>query len=277
MNRIATLLISSLSLFCLVSPAKASDTLNKIQRTGVLNVAIREDAAPFGYLDANGNPRGYCLDFFALVEARLIDKLDRNTLSIKLYKSTPTNRFSLVAKDMVDLECGPNTIRTDIPQGTDFSTSFFVTGTQFLTKKDNSLGLRDSKDLVLGAIDNTTTVKLVAQRYPLATIRKYRGITARTRGVEAVVQGQIDAMVSDGILLLAEAQRQELSDAEYILEPEIPLTCDRYGMIIQSNDPQWQDFINSVIDSPQGAALFDSWFGRSLNYINTRSIPDFCE
>ena len=261
--------------WCLTSPALAEDTLEKIQRKGVLNVAIREDAAPFGYLDANGNLRGYCLDFFALLEKQLLKRLDRNSSSIKLFKSIPANRFDLVARDIVDLECGPNTIRPDVPENTAFSTSFFVTGTQFLVKKDNSAKIdRDSKDLVLGVISNTTTEQLLDRRYPLATLRKYRGVTARSRGVQAVAQGQIDAMVSDGILLIAEAQRQQLSAAEYVLEPEIPLTCDRYGMIIQSNDPEWQDFVNSVIDSPEAQALSNAWFGRIRV---TQSLSDLCK
>ena len=269
--------LTSILFWCWTSPAKAEATLEKIQRTGVLDIAIREDAAPFGYLDANRNLRGYCLDFFALLETKLLERLNRNSLAIKLFKSIPANRFDLVARDIVDLECGPNTIRSDLPENTAFSTSFFITGTQFLVNKDNSTKIdRDSEDLVLGVINNTTTEEFVSRRYPLATLQKYRGVTARSRGVEAVAQGQIDAMVSDGILLIAEAQRQELSAAEYVLEPKIPLTCDRYGMIIQSDDPQWQDFINSVINSPEAEALSDIWFGRIFSY--TQSIASkFCE
>ena len=275
MNRKLAFLTSVL-FFCLSLPAKAEDTLEKIQRTGVLNVAIREDAAPFGYLDANGNLRGYCLDFFALLEKQLLERLERNSLSIKLFKSIPANRFDLVARDIVDIECGPNTIRSDVPENTAFSTSFFVTGTQFLVKKDNSAKLdRNSKDLVLGVINNTTTEQFLERRYPSASLREYRGVTARTRGVQAVAQGQIDAMVSDGILLIAEAQRQQLPAAEYVLEPEIPLTCDRYGMIIQSDDRGWQDFINSVIDSPEAEALSNAWFGRIFSY--TLSVSDLCK
>ena len=275
MNRKLAFLTSVVCFWCSSLPALAEDTLEKIQRTGVLNVAIREDAAPFGYLDANGNLQGYCLNFFALLERELVERLDRNSLSVKLFKSIPANRFDLVAKNIVDLECGPNTIRSDIPENTDFSTSFLVTGTQFLVKKDNSAKIdRDSEDLVLGVIANTTTEQFLAQRYPLATLQKYRGVTARSRGVQAVAQGQIDAMVSDGILLIAEAQRQQLTAAKYVLSPEIPLTCDRYGMIIQSNDPQWQDFINSVIDSPKAQALFNAWFDRLFD--STQSISN-CE
>ncbi len=275
-HQLASFLTGGLFLLTWASPAKAEATLNKIQRTGVLNVAIREDAPPFGYLDTNENLQGYCLDFFALLETQLIKELKRNTLSLKLYKSTAGNRFDLVARNIVNLECGPNTIRSDIPDNTNFSTSFFITGTQFLVKQNNPLDLEQDlgKEIELGVINNTTTEKFIAQRYPAATLLKYSGTTARIRGIQAVEQGRIDAMVSDGILLRGEAQQLGLSSVEYSLIPDVPLTCDRYGMIIQSNDPRWQDFINSVINSPEAAALSNAWFGQLLNY--TQSAPDFC-
>lgn len=263
MNRnLIWVLASSLCFLGLVSPAKGEERLAKIQRTGVLNVAIREDAPPFGYLDANKNLQGYCLDFFELLESQLVDELERNSLSVKLLKSTAANRFTLVADNLVDLECGPNTIRAEPPENTDFSTGFFLTGTQFLIKEDNPLDLDNTLDgATLGVVANTTTAKYIAQRYPTAILRQYRGVAARVRGVQAVSQGKLDAMISDGILLRAEVQQQGLSLSEYPLIPEVPLTCDRYGMIIHGNDPQWQEFINSMINSPEAIALADQWFG----------------
>ena len=68
MNRnLVFLVTSSLCLLSSISSVKAEETLAKIQRTGVLSVAIREDAPPFGYLDAQENVQGYCLDFFSLL------------------------------------------------------------------------------------------------------------------------------------------------------------------------------------------------------------------
>ncbi len=270
-----SLLSSSLLFFGLASSAAAESTLDKIQRTGVLTVAIREDAPPFGYLNDNNNLQGYCLDFFALLETQLVQKLKRNTLIVKLLKSTPANRFSLVGGDIVDLECGPNTIRSDMPQNTDFSTGFFVTGTQFLVRKNNALDLdNDLANAKLGVIKNTTTEQFIAQRYPRANLRKYRGVTARVRGIQAVEQGKIDAMISDGILLRAEAQQQRLPSTEYPLIPDVPLTCDRYGMIIPGDDPEWQDFVNSVISSPEAATLSNAWFGQLFSY--TQLTQDLC-
>ncbi len=270
-----SLLSSSFLLLGVASSAEAESTLDKIRQTGVLTVAIREDAPPFGYLNDNNNLQGYCLDFFALLERQLIQKLKRNTLIIKLLKSTPGNRFNLVGADIVDLECGPNTIRSDIPPNTDFSTGFFVTGTQFLVRKNNALDLdNDLANAKLGVIKNTTTEQFIAQRYPGAILRKYRGVAARARGIQAVEQGKIDAMISDGILLRAEAQQQGLSSTEYPLIPTVPLTCDRYGMIIPEDDSEWRDFVNSVIASPEAATLSNAWFGQLFSY--TQLTPDIC-
>ncbi|MGL4883097.1 MAG: amino acid ABC transporter substrate-binding protein, partial [Waterburya sp.] len=79
MNRqvISSFITGSLCLLFLASPVKAETVLAKIQRTGVLTLAVREDAPPFGYLDANDNLQGYCLDFFALLEKQLNNKLER--------------------------------------------------------------------------------------------------------------------------------------------------------------------------------------------------------
>ena len=275
-RKLEFLFASSLCFLSFVAPVKAEATLTKIQETGVLNLAIREDAAPFGYVDANRRLQGYCLDFFALLESQLIKELERNTISLKLFKSTANNRFSLVANNIVDLECGPNTINPDAPEKISFSNSFFLTGTQFLVNKDNRLNLdRSLKNKILGVISNTTTAEFIAERYPEAQLRRYQGVTARNRGVQAVAQGKVDAMISDGILLRAEAQQQELSSADYILVPDIPLTCDRYGMIIQSEDPQWQDFVNSVINSPEAKTLSKAWFGSLFQY--TQVAQELCQ
>ncbi|MGV2832113.1 transporter substrate-binding domain-containing protein [Myxosarcina sp. GI1(2024)] len=263
-SKLASFLVGSFSLLFFSFPARAETVLETIQRTGVVKLAIREDAAPFGYLDSNQKLQGYCLDFFVILKEQLSRRLDRNTLIIRLLKSSATNRFQLVAQDLVNLECGPNTIRDTPPIGTQFSTNFFVSGTQFLIKAANSSALEldgDLEEVRIGVLGNTSTAEFLENRYPSATLVKFGGRKGRDRGVQALEQGRIAAMVSDGILLRAEAQLQNLSRQEYPLIPEPPLTCDRYGMIITSNDPEWQDFINFVIESPESQRLLNNWFG----------------
>ncbi len=275
-KRAISYLGSSLLWCCLTLPAKAESTLMEIQRTGILKVAIREDAAPFGYVDSKNKLQGYCLDFFTLLEEQLIKNLERSTLSVKLFKSTTNNRFSLVSSDIVHLECGPNTIGVDLPENTNFSTAFSTTKTQFLIKEENHDRFKLDRDLErikLGVIKNTTTEKFIIDTYPSATIYQFSGITARNRGVQAVSQGKIDAMISDGVLLRAEIQRQGLSTSQYSLISKNSLTCDRYGMIV-NQDSQWINFVDSVIKSPESAALSQAWFGNKLD--SDRLASDSC-
>ena len=266
-----------LLLWSLALPASGETVLEKIQRTGVVKVAIREDAAPFGYLDDRGNLQGYCLDFFRLLEQKLTATLERNSVIVRLFKSNTANRFALVASNIVYLECGPNTIRADAPDNTKFSDGFFITGTQFLTtdRVSDFLDLEENlENIILGVLSDTTTEELIKERYPSAKLALFRGSTGRNRGVQALQQGRIDAMASDGILLRAEALQQGLSTAKYPLIPELPLTCDRYGMII-TDDPQWQDFINSIITSSELAAVANNWFSTLDPY--TQVTEDYCK
>jgi polar amino acid transport system substrate-binding protein len=250
-------------------PAKAATVLENIQKTGVVKVAIREDAAPFGYTDNQGNLQGYCLDFFSLLEKKLITQLKRDTLIFRVLKSRVDNRFDLVTDGFVQLECGPNTIRTQLQKQVIFSQPFFVTGTQFLIRQqNNNLPNLNSNlnNLTIGVIEGTSTEEYIRDRYPQAQLTLFRGVTARNRGVQALAQGKIDAMVSDGILLRAEAQQQNLSLANYPLIPEQSLTCDTYGMLLPQGDRSWQDFVNSVITSPESKAILNQWFGDMIPY-----------
>ena len=271
-------ILSLLFSFLLPLPSSAEPVLDKIRKTGVVKLAIREDSAPFGYLDRAGNLQGYCLDFFALLRNKLTQELDRDTLAIRLLKSRLTNRFELVERGLVDLECGPNTIRDNLTNHVEFSASFFLTGTQFLVKSNQANIFeidRSFSDLNIGIITNTSTEEFITNRYPQARLEKFQGVTGRMRGVQALQQGKIDAFVSDGILLRGEAVIQNLSFQAYRLIPEQPLTCDRYGMIIPKGDSQWSNFINSVIKSQEAEKLFEKWFVRIIPY--GKVIEDYCQ
>ncbi|NEQ87555.1 MAG: dienelactone hydrolase, partial [Moorea sp. SIO2I5] len=43
-------------------PKPSETVLDQIKRTGTIKVGIRKDAAPFGYIDTNGEWKGYCFD-----------------------------------------------------------------------------------------------------------------------------------------------------------------------------------------------------------------------
>ena len=280
MNKPIKIIVISIIL-AIVFPltTRAETVLEEIERTGVLQIAVREDAVLFGYLDLNNNLRGYCLDFIALLEKKIERSINRDILTVRLLKSTIDNRFDLVQDRAAHLECGPNTIRSNLSYSeVEFSKPFLIVGTRFLIRQEDVkvIDVNSSlENITIGLLRGTTTEEFIVEKYPLATIRKFQGVTGRRRGVQALGQGKIDAFVSDGVLLLGEATIQNLSLEEYQLIPQLPLTCDYYGMIIPNNDVQWRELVNSVIESQELKRVFTKWLGLFLP--DFKATFEFCQ
>lgn len=251
--------------FSLQLGAQSETVLEEINRTGLLKVGIREDAVPFGYRDINGELAGLCLDFVNFFRQELRKKLNKEIIAIKLYKSTLFNRFELASDRIVNFECGPNTIRTVSDYNVQFSSPFFLTGTQFLVNQNNSQNIDPDSNLEninIGVLKNTTNQQLIAEKYPRANIIEFQGSTGRYRGIQALQGGKIDAFASDGILLIGEAILQGLVLGKgYRLVPKYPLDCEKYGLILPNEDPQWLNFVNSVVENIQKTRSFEQWFG----------------
>lgn len=257
--------------------AEAETVLQKIEAQGILSIGIREDAVPFGFRDYQGHFSGVCVDFIAILKEKVREKLGKNIISIRLVESTLFNRFRLVEDRIVDLECGPNTIRENLQYQVTFSEEFFVTGTQFLVKTVQQSNVNLDSNLAnvnLGVMRDTSTQKYLEETYPEANLVLFQGDTGRRRGVQALSQDRINAMVSDGILLIGEAIAQGIVlEENYTLIPNQPLTCDRYGLILPPADPEWEALVNSVIEEFQQEER--QWFTEIEDYLN--EVRKYCQ
>lgn len=237
--------------------------LAQIRRTGVLKLAMRRDAAPFGYIDSQKQWTGYCSDLAVALQNHLADKLDLD-LGIELAEipSTLENRYSLIQDDTVELECGPNTIRQDI-EGITFSNPIGVSGTRFLSQKKNQDQINPNltlEGLQVGVLKDTTTEYFIETNYPQAKLVYFEGLAGRADAIKAVTEGSIDTFASDGILTFAEVKRQNLPVSNYSIQPKAPLTCDFYGLILPNNDPEWQTIINGFLLETSAQEVRDKWF-----------------
>ncbi len=234
------------------APPRGRDetVLAEIARDGVLRIAMREDASPFGYIDGDGIWTGYCLDLADRLAGYLADRLDRaEGVDVVRLPSTLENRFDLVRDKSVHLECGPNSVRSTSDGDTAFSGAFFATGVQLLVPAARKSELTPASGFAMaktGVLADSTTARALAEFYPSAEPVEFESPTGRAEGVRAVLDGNIDAFASDGVLLVGELTRQGLSPASFVLVPERPLTCEFYGLIVSADDPDWdraiQDF-----------------------------------
>ncbi|WP_186375856.1 alpha/beta hydrolase [Hyella patelloides] len=260
-----------------VASEQNRDILAEIKQTGTLKVAMRTDAAPFGYTD-HSDLTGFCADLAVAFGDRLTQELNTST-PIKVVKipSSVLNRFELVEKETVHLECGPNSIVSDREEVV-FSDPFFSSGTRFLVNQDNAINLDLDSQLEgtrLGVLEATTTKQFLQQNYPNAEIVSFESADGRSKAIQAVRDGYLDAFVSDRVLLTGEIDRQGLGRENYQAIPEQPLTCDYYGLILPQGDSQWRNTINTFLHEHAAEQVFDQWLENY--YPQAISDLDYCQ
>ena len=270
---------------------------------------MRSDAAPFGYIDDRENVQtGYCGDLADSLGKYLAQRLNISSgIEVIKLPSNQENRFELVRDNTVHLECESNTI-TPNKQGTTFSNPFLIGGTRFLVPKDNAGKVNrdrflDKRSLApfgerrvapasrrdfacfascrfhrtlagirVGVLQNSTTADFLQETYPQAEAVYFQGDRGRIDAIEAIANGQIDAFISDGVLLQGEIERQ-IPLKNYLLIPEKPLTCNFYGLILPKGENKWKGLVNDFI-AEKDRELQNQWL---KDYsAQTFSDADYC-
>lgn len=254
--------------------------LEEIRETGLLTVAMRDDAVPFGFREGPARQwSGVCVDFIQELQEQVSRKLGGQPLMVKFYQSGLVNRFSLVASRRVMLECGPNTIREHPPEGVVFSAPFFRTGTQLLVRADEYEQFTNHTDWAeqrIGVLVGSANQMFLAQQYPQADLVGFRGTNARRQGVMALMEGKIDAFASDGILLFGEAMLLELPlGRDYRFYPTLPLDCQSYGMILPADQLEWQALVNQTLASGISRDIYRRWLGPLFPALER--VEDYCD
>lgn len=254
--------------------ARPESILDDIRQSRLVRIGIRADAPPFGYISSEGEWTGYCFAMGNALSNYLTALVDQPIKTVFL-PSTVGDRFDLVRNDTVHLECGPNTIRTDVAD-IQFSEPFFATGSQLLVQPQNADRFNPNSSLAgvkIGVLSNTTTEQLVRNRYPGAAIVPLEGAGASRTAIRSVAEGSLDAFASDGILLTGELLQHNLPMTDFRLVPERPLTCDFYGLILPQDDPEWVRAVNTFQRSGPARSLRQEWFNEvSPTALSTLSL-----
>jgi predicted dienelactone hydrolase len=255
-----------------IQPAAApreESILAAIQRTGELKIAMRRDAVPFGYAGDADDWSGYCPTLALALRDYLRTELQTD-VAIELVElpSTLDNRFDLVRDDNVYLECGPNTIRQGV-DGIVFSNVIFATGTHFLTTTDRASDVNPNRGLnglSIGVLANSTNEIYLSEQHPEANVVRYEGPTGRLDAITAVEQSEIDAFLGDDVLTIAEVLYENRPVDNLTLVPELPLTCEFYGLALPNDDPEWVSLVNNFLKTDAGTGSWQERLGDFTPY-----------
>ena len=252
------------------APAFAADSgvLAKIEAEGVMRAGTRAGAPPFARTLSSGAFEGFSVDLLEEIRADVEKRVGRS-VTLELHEVTPSDRLERVAAGELDIVCGITTPTWDREALVDFSVPFFRDGTRILIYRERATGGVDLGRTTIGVVEGTTTVTIVSDALPTATLRLYPTMAEAMAGLEA---GEVDGVANIGITLLGLAARAEPRRSVVLLPRTYALAMETLACVLPQDDSTWRDVVNRVIvdifsrvedSNSRYDEIYERWFGRN--------------
>lgn len=252
----------------LVAPAWGAEpggTLDKIKKSGTITLGYRESSRPFSFAGDDGKPAGYSVDLCTRVADAIGKQLGVPNIQVKWVKTAVDNRLDLVARGIIDVECGSTTASLSRQEQVDFSLMTFIDGGSLLvTDASRIRGISTVGGQRIAVIPGTTTEKALTDAF------NKRGVTAtlvpvtdHAAGVAALDAGTADAYASDRTILIG-IGRTSKDPAKLSLVDEY-FSYEPYGLVLRRNDAAFRLSVNRALAalyrSGDVLPVFEKWFG----------------
>src|SRR5262249_36924052 len=157
-----------------------------------------------------------------------------------------------------DVVIASYSITDDRKKEVDFAGPYYVTGQQLLVAKNNDSikGPNDLKGKKVCSVSGSTSIKTVEEKdganpVPFGTY---------TEGVNQLTNGSVDAVTTDGAILLGYAAKQPdklkvVGDA---------FSTENYGIGLKKGDTAFREFLNNTLQSAFDDGSWKSAFDKTL-------------
>jgi ABC-type amino acid transport substrate-binding protein len=250
----------------LAVPAMADETMDRIEKTGILKVGFREGSIPFAFMDPKvGKHVGFSVDMANLLAQNLSKRFGKK-IQIKPFTVTPKTRIPMVVNGTIDVETGSTTYTAKREAMADFSLIFFFSETTFLVAKDS--GIKTLKDLNgkrVGAARATTNLKAIQELVKAAEFKPKDIVVVEThpQGMLALNTGKVDAYSTDRSLL--EGIRMKDKNPDKWMTADFAIAYEPYGYIMREGNSDFRDFVNNTIlwsiKTGKFYEFYEKWMG----------------
>lgn len=241
------LVLLIIALAFLAQPAAAAETVvEKVQRTGTIKVAYREDARPFSYLDEAGQPAGFTVDLCRAAIAVLGENLGVGDIGIDFVAVGAEDRFAAIATGDADLLCGATTATLMRRALVDFSIPTYFDGASVIFRADGPKSFQELAGRPIGVRAGTTTEKSLVKSLDDRRIAADVVFVAdHADGMARLEKGELAAYFADRSILQsllgrsASPDRLRLSERYFTHEP--------YALGLPQGDSDFRLAIDSAL------------------------------
>ena len=232
----------------------AEGTLARIRDRGALRCGVSDSAIGFAEPQEDGSFIGFDADFCRAVAAAVLGDAG----AVEFVGTTSAERFTVLASGGVDVLFRTTTWTQsrDTELGGDFGPTTFYDGQLIMGKAE--LGFTDTS--TLADIDGarictnagTTTEKNITEgAREIGAGIDLVTVEGTPEAMELFRAGSCDLVTADGSRLFGERfsalENEEISENEWIIFPNSPISKEPLGPMYRQNDSRWADIINWTV------------------------------
>jgi ABC-type amino acid transport substrate-binding protein len=247
----------------LLATGGQAQTLERVRETGTFKIGFREDAAPFSFKDALGEPSGFSVELCRLIAAQVKQALALDEIAVEYVPVGTEDRFQAVQDRQIDILCSADTVTLSRRELVDFSLFTFLDGAAVLLRADGPEELQGLVGQKIGVRDATTTEE--ALRNTLAELDLEAAVVpvaSHDEGLAKLEAGEIAAYVGDQAILIFLAARSEapgrlkLSNRQFTFEP--------YALAIARGDSEFRLLVDRTLARIYRSGKIDQLFTDAL-------------
>lgn len=221
-------------------------TLDRMRQDNAIRIAWRQDAPPFSYQDASGNPAGFIVDLCRAVVKRLSQQLNLPSLKVDYVPVTASDRFDAIEQGKADLLCEATSVTMDRRKLIDFSIDTYVDGASLLTTVKGLKSLKELDGQSIGVLAGTTTEQELRNTLTAAGINAtVKAAATHAEGLAMLDSGKVSAYFADRTILWV-LRANSKTPGNLLLADQF-FTVEPYALGLQRGDDDFRYEIDRAL------------------------------
>ncbi len=234
----------------------AGSTMAEFAEQGSITIGVKSDQPGIGFKDpATGEYEGFDIEMAKIVAAELGFEPDE----IDFTETVSDNREPFLQAGRVDLVLASYSITPERRQIVGQAGPYYVTGQQLLVReedKDRITGPEALEGVEVCSVTGSTSIETVETEYGATPV----GFDTYSECVEQLKNGQVDAVTTDGAILLGYAA--EAPDELEVVGEEF--SEERYGIGFAKEDGDLCEFLKQTIQESYENGSWQEAFNATL-------------
>jgi glutamate transport system substrate-binding protein len=238
---------------------EGSATFAAMTDRGTVVIGVKEDQPNLGYKDpTTGTYSGFDIEMANLIAAKLGFGADQ--IEYKAIQSA--NREQAIINGDIDYYVGTYSITDKRKEQIGFAGPYFIAGQDLLVAKDDTS--ITGPDTLAGkrvcSVTGSTPIQRIKDEHPEATVVEFEKYS---QCVDALLNGQADAVTTDDAILLGYAAQQP----DELKVVGATFSTEKYGVGVAKDDAAFREKVNEILAAAvadgEWQTIYDETLGKS--------------